>query len=128
MLWDFIQDNIIAQVAAGLIALIVPLAIGWAALLYGRLTGKELEAKHREALQSALTNGLNWALQQVLNGKLNPDGTVPEKAKPAVLAKTQEYVTTSVPDAVRHFGITPSTMDKLAEAKLPTSVPKSLVE
>lgn len=123
MLWQFIQDNIIAQVAAVVIPLLVTAALGWIAILYTRITGRNLEAKHREALQSALTNGLNWALQQVLDGKLNPDGTVPAAAKPAVIAKAQEYVVSSVPDAVQKFQITQPTLEKLVEAKMPLSTP-----
>jgi hypothetical protein len=127
-LWDFIQSNIIAQVVAAILPLIVTALLTWAAILYARITGKELEAKHREALQSALTNGLNWAIQQVLSGKLSKDGTVPESQKAAVVAKAQQYVTSSVPDAVRKFQLSQTTMEKLIEAKLPNSAPKSLTE
>jgi len=127
-LWDFIQSNIIAQVVAAILPLVVTALLTWAAILYARITGKELEAKHREALQSALTSGLNWAIQQVLNGKLNKDGTVPDNAKAQVLAKAQQYVTTSVPQAVQHFKISQPTMEKLVESKMPTSAPKSLTE
>lgn len=127
-MFEFFQDQIIGQVLAVLIPIIVTALLGWAAILYARITGKEMEAKHRDALQMALTNGLNWAIQQVLNGKLNKDGTVPDNAKPAVVAKAQQYVTSSVPDAVRKFQISQPTMEKLIEAKLPTSAPKSLTE
>jgi hypothetical protein len=128
-LFEFFQEQFLGQVLSYVLPLIVVAILGWLATLYARVTGKELEAKHREALQLALTNGLNWAIQQVLNGKLGKDGTVPPAQKDAVVAKAQEYVTTSVPDAVKHFQITPSTMDKLVTAKLPTSAPaKSLVE
>lgn len=129
-MWQFFQDQFMGQVLAVVIPIIVTALLGWAAILYSRITGKELEAKHREALQSALTNGLAWAIQQVLKGKLNADGTVPESKKAEVVAKAQEYVTTSVPDAVQKFNITQPTMDKLITAKLPVSnsPPKSLVE
>jgi len=128
-MFEFFQDQIIGQVLAVVIPIVVTALLGWAAVLYSRITGKELEAKHREALQMALTNGLNWAIQQVLNGKLNKDGTVPESAKVAVVAAAQQYVTTSVPDAVAKFQISQPTMEKLITAKMPTSAPaKSLTE
>lgn len=123
---EFLQEQFLGQVISYVAPLIVIAVLGWLASLYARVTGKELEAKHREALQLALTSGLNWAIQKVLDGKLNKDGTVPEGQKALVVAKAQEYVKTSVPDAVRHFGITPSTMDKLVESKLPTSAPASI--
>jgi len=127
-MFEFFQDQIIGQVLAVLIPIIVTALLGWAAILYARITGKEMEAKHREALQMALTNGLNWAIQQVLNGKLNKDGTVPDSAKLSVIAAAQQYVTASVPDAVRKFEISQPTMEKLITAKLPSSTPKSLTE
>lgn len=127
-MFEFFQEQIIGQVLAVVIPIIVTALLGWAAILYARITGKELEAKHREALQMALTNGVNWAVQQILNGKLSKDGTVPEASKQAVVAKAQQYVTSSVPDAVRKFQISQPTMEKLIEAKLPSSAPKSLTE
>lgn len=126
---EFLQDQFLGQVLSYVIPLVVAAILGWLVTLYARVTGKELEAKHREALQMALASGLNWAIQQVLNGKLNKDGTIPESAKPAVLAKAQQYVTTSVPQAVQHFKISQPTMEKLVESKMPVSVPaKSLTE
>lgn len=122
MIWQFFQDQILGQVLAVLIPLIVTALLGWIAILYTRVTGKQLEEKHRLALQSALTNGVNWAINQLLDGKLNPDGTVPKDQKAAVIATAQQYVTTSVPDAVKKFQITQPTMEKLLTAKLPTSV------
>lgn len=122
MIWQFFQDQILGQVLAILIPLIVTALLGWIAILYTRVTGKELEAKHRQALQSALDNGIRWAINQLLDGKLNPDGTVPKDQKAAVIATAQQYVTTSVPDAVKKFQITQPTMEKLLTAKLPTSV------
>ncbi len=122
MIWQFFQDQILGQVLAVLIPLIVTALLGWIAILYTRVTGKELEAKHRQALQSALDNGIRWAINQLLDGKLNPDGTVPKDQKAAVIATAQQYVTTSVPDAVKKFQITQPTMEKLLTAKLPTSV------
>lgn len=127
-MWQFFQEQFVGQILAIVIPIIVTALLGWAAILYSRVTGKELEAKHREALQSALTNGVHWALQQVLNGKLSADGTVPQSKKAEVVAKAQEYVVTSVPDAVQKFKITQPTMEKLVESKLPISTPKSLVE
>lgn len=126
---EFLQDQFLGQVLSYVIPLVVAAILGWLVTLYARVTGKELEAKHREALQSALVNGLNWAIQQVLNGNLNKDGTVPENQKAAVVATAQQYVVSSVPDAVKKFHISQPTMEKLITAKLPTSAPaKSLTE
>lgn len=127
-MFEFFQEQVLGQVLAVVIPIVVTVLLGWAALLYARITGKEMEAKHREALHMALTNGVNWAVQQILNGKLNKDGTVPDSAKVSVIAAAQQYVTASVPDAVRKFEISQPTMEKLITAKLPSSTPKPVTE
>lgn len=65
-------------------------------------TGIEVDAKTREALQSALENGIRWALQRA--GWL-PDQPVPSNALSAAVT----YVENSVPDALKHFDIDPKT-------------------
>lgn len=126
-MFDWIGDFFTAQVLGPIIGIVVTAIIGWLAALYARVTGKQLEAMHREALQSALENGMKWAIQQVLKGKLTPTGTVPEDAKAAVISKAQDYVVESVPDALRHFGLSKTGLTTLLTPKLPISPPESLV-
>lgn len=68
-----------------------------------RRFGIEIEAQHRLALQSALENGIRWALQQA--------GWLPQQdGKPkAVLDAAAGYVISSVPDALKQFGIDAAT-------------------
>ncbi len=119
MLLDFLRDQVLAQVLAYIIPIAVTAIIGWLAILYAKVTGKNLDAKNREALQSALENGVRFAINELLKGKLTPQGTVPEGDKAAVLATAKNYVATSVPGALKHFKVTNSTLDTLLTAKLP---------
>jgi len=123
-LWDFFQEQLLWQVVGIVVPLVMTAAVGWAAVLYTRVTGKTLDEKNRLALQSALDNGIRWAIQQLLAGKLSPEGTVPAAKKDAVVAKATEYVRSSVPGAVDHFKIGTATMDKLVTAKLPIGGPR----
>lgn len=125
--WFFglFNDQIIGYV----VTTVVTVILGWIAVLYQRITGRQLEAAHRAALQSALENGLKWAIQQVLDGKLQKDGTVPESAKASVIASARKYVIGSVPDALRHFEVSDEKLTDLLVPKLPIAnrVPESLV-
>lgn len=72
------------------IATIVILAlVGWCTQRFSAWTGIQIEAKHREALQSALANGARIAVE---------GGALPD------ISKAVDYVLKSVPDALAHFG------------------------
>jgi hypothetical protein len=57
-------------------------------------TGIQIEARHREALQSALANGIRSAMQP--GGQLDVD---------RVIDDAMGYVERSVPDALAHFKV-----------------------
>jgi hypothetical protein len=75
-------------------------------------TGIEVEAKHREALHSALETALNVGLQ-----KLSQRGRAAYGAS-AFLGDSLDYVHRSVPDAVRHFGVSDRMLGQMLQAKL----------
>lgn len=121
-------EAIVNFFANNIIETLVLLLATWVAGLYQRLTGKQMEKMHREALQSALENGIKAGIQLVLKGKLNQDGTVPAGTSGQILAEAQRYVVKSVPDAVRHFELSDRKIVDLLEPKLPISgAAKSLV-
>lgn len=100
-----------------------------AILLYGaailkQKTGIDIEAKHREALQSALMNGILFALQKAgwVSGQ-----PVSSSILESLLPTARSYVESSVPDALAKFGIDPATtvgkaaLDRLLTPKLPVA-------
>lgn len=113
-----------ASVLQQLLVAIVP-AIGVlisAVVLYGanllkKNTGINIEAKHRDALQSALMNAVLYAIQRT--------NWVPEAPTDNLLASARGYVESSVPDALKQFGIDVGTemgmaqLDRLLTPKLP---------
>lgn len=116
---DLFREQILAQVLAYVIPIIVTLVIGWAGVLYAKLTGKELDKQNRDSLEAALTNGVRWAIQELLDGKLTPQGTVPEAKKAAVVAAAKQYVKTSAPGAIKHFKMSVGKLDERVKSKLP---------
>ena len=79
--------------------------IGWAASKARQKWGIEIEARHREALQSALLNGARLALKHELTGK---------EAIDLIL----RYIRQSVPDAIIGLDARPDVLTDLAKAKM----------
>lgn len=105
--WD-----IIAPIYGAVIAILVPIALAYALKLLRDKTGIEIEAKDREALQSALQNAALSVLRKQGTAALT------SMAEDTIV----NYVRDSVPDAVRRLGkgtpITDAKILKLAAPKL----------
>lgn len=89
-----------------LIAAILTLIIGWLAVEARTRWGIEIEARHREALHSALMTGVRHALARGL------------QERDAVAEAAVEYVRISVPDALRALKPETQQLVRMAEAKL----------
>lgn len=102
--------------AAGLVAAVTPLlidllaivlmaALTWAAAWGKRKFGIDIEAKHRDALHSALMTGARLAAARQLTG-------------PGALQLITDYVRKSVPDALATLAPSQAVLTDLADAKL----------
>lgn len=113
---SFVQELTQALVPA--FGLVVTALVGWAVAMLKAKTGIDIEARHREALQSALTNGALLAMRKA--------GWLPgQPVGQEVLGIGRAYVESSVPDALKRFGIDPgsangkATLDRLLLPHLP---------
>ena len=79
---------------------IIAFALAWAARAFAARTGIEIEARHREALQAALSAAARFALDKAL-GKSNQ----PEIVRDLAVTMATDYVKRSVPDALAHFNV-----------------------
>jgi len=116
-------DIVVNYVLMPVLVTIVTAAVSWAAVQYNKWTGQQIEAKDREALQSALLNGIRLGLQAVLRQHPSADParlTVEQQAIATTVAAG--YVQRSVPDAVKRFGLSPTRIRDLAEPKLPLPI------
>ena len=101
-------DAFIAAASPGIIDLIgltLTGIIGWAAAAARRKWGIEIEARHREALQSALLTGAHLAMKHELTGK-------------AAIDVVLGYIKQSVPDAIGSLNPSTEVLTDLAKAKL----------
>ena len=101
-------DAFMTAAAPGVIELIglaLTGIIGWAAAKARAKWGVDIEARHREALQSALLNGARLALDRQLTGK-------------AAIDLVLTFIRASVPDAIGNLKATPEVLTDLARAKL----------
>lgn len=99
-----LSDALLPYVLA-LIGLALTLLIGWAAAQFTRLTGIQIEARHREALHAALMTGARAALSRGL-----PVQQAVEHA--------MGYAQTSVPGAIAKLRPPEPVLQQLARAKL----------
>mgnify|MGYP007106202572 CR=1 FL=1 len=109
-IYNVLQPYLLAVVSA-----IAAAVVGWLAELLRRKFNLDIDAAHRDALQTALTNGAG-----LLIGKAG--GALADKKldlKSAALAEAVNYVLQAVPGAIRHFGITPEAVAEKLQAKLP---------
>lgn len=79
--------------------------LAWVSKTAHRKWGLEIEARHREALQSAIMTGARLALA----GKLDAE---------AAIRLILQHVQASVPDAVIALQPSPAVLENLARAKL----------
>ena len=99
-IWEALAPSFIEALGA-----LITLLFGWLSVTLHRKWGIEIEARHREALHSALMTGARAAVDGNLNGV---------KARSMVM----DYVRQSVPDALRYLTASDSVLMRLAEAKL----------
>lgn len=95
---DFLQPYIDAAVQALIAAL-----VGWLCLVLKQRTGIEIDEKHRTALTQALSN---QAGSLIADGMVKIEGekiSVPSEA----LAAAAKEAMAKIPQAAKHFGITP---------------------
>jgi hypothetical protein len=99
---------------AELMSLLVAAFMAWLVTWLRNVFKLQIEAKHREALQSALDKGAKLVLEQIdkkLAGK-----TVDVKSP--FVANGVTYVLESVPDAVNYFGLSPERVAELIKPHL----------
>lgn len=88
---------------------------GWLAELARRKFNLSIEASHRDALQTALTNGAGLVLNKLGN---NLQGKTID-VHSALLATAIEYVTKAAPNALAQFDLGPKEIAERIVAKLP---------
>lgn len=107
--WGEVLPSLLA-----LIATLLGLVIRSAAQMAKQRWGIEIEARHREALHSALMTGITAALTRGLGTQ-------------AAIAAALDYAGRSVPDAIAALGPDAETLRALAEAKLRAAIAVPIV-
>lgn len=117
LLWPFSAtasafSTFITAATPGLLELMsvaITALIGWAVAKASKKWGIEIEAKHREALHSALMNAARLALSHQLTG---------DKAVSMIV----DYARQSVPDAIGNLKAPSNVLNDLARAKLEQAI------
>lgn len=90
------METFLQALAEALVPVVVTIIVGYVAMLYKKVTGRQLEAFHRDAFQTALTNVAGGIL-----ATYGTSGAVSEKAIDVAVARLRK----SVPDALEAFGL-----------------------
>lgn len=92
--------------------------VGWLATTIKAKLGVDIEARHREALQAALTNAAGLVINRA--GGAVRALNLPESNP--LLVEGVKYVVDSAPDALKHFGITPEAAGAILIEKLEAKI------
>lgn len=108
MLWN----EFLPIVTTILVTVAIPALIGLAVKWFAKL-GVDIDAKHRDALQTALQNAAALILARFGGGIAPPAATIPQEAI--------SYVQRAAPGALKHFGMEGNTaaIAEKIRAKLP---------
>jgi uncharacterized membrane protein len=96
------------------VSIIVTAIIAYVANLIRQKTGIDIEARHREALQTALANGAGLIINKL--GSSIGDKTIDVRSP--LIRDAVNYVSTAAPDAIRNFGLAPDQLAEKLVAKL----------
>ena len=99
-------------------SVIISAAVLW---LVGTVKAKfniEIDARHRDALQAALTN----AAGLVINRAGGMAGALSLPSRNPLIIEGVDYVVKSAPDALKHFGITPEAAGAVLTEKLEAKI------
>lgn len=105
----------VLQLTIELLGAVVLALAGWAVTKFGKKLGLENDAKIRQYLDEAIKNGVAFAEQKLKEqaGKIDE-----VDVKNAKVAEAANYVIKAVPDAIKHFGVTPEKLADLVTARL----------
>ena len=106
-------DMLKPYIEAALMPVVAAVA-GWLVYRFERFTGVEIDAKNREALQSAMDVAVAWAINR-LGDKARAASL---EARHELIAMAADYVRRSTPDALAYFGISAARLAEMVEARL----------
>jgi len=92
----------------------VAAGVGWLATWIKAKLGIDIEARHREALQAALTNAAGLAIAKA--GDLSLAIRLPQGHD--FIEDGLDYVRKAAPDAMKHFGLSPAEVRDKLRAKI----------
>ena len=97
---------------------LITAAVLWLSATIRSKLNIDIEARHREALQAALTN----AAGLVINRAGGAAAALALPSRDGLLGDGVEYIVKSAPEALKHFGITPETVGAVMKEKLEAKI------
>lgn len=115
------SPEILVAILNGLSSVVIEFTILFAAWVFHRVTGRQMQANDRNALHSAIKTGVNSYINHWLTS--HPGSTI-EDARAAIPEATildyvGGYIERSVPQALRRLSPLPDVLDDLILSYLP---------
>jgi hypothetical protein len=88
--------------------------LGWGTKILKAKTGIEIDAKHRDTIQLALTNAAGLVISKAGDHMIGRKMDLKNEA----LAQAVGYVIKAAPEAIEHFGLTAAELREKIEAKI----------
>lgn len=109
---DAVAPHIIELLVAIVTVVLLPKAYAY--------LGIKVDDSHREVIETALQNGINYAVGKVLG--TNPTLADFTAAKDALIQEATSYALSHVPDALAKIGLGDGEVAQLIEARLPAII------
>lgn len=107
--YDLVAPYVFMAVSGAVVGLLT-----WGTRIFKNWAGIQIEARHREALHSAVMTGVSAALAR---GQLRAS-EISIDVKSQIVKEAIDWAQASVPDALKFIGVTPEALAELAMSKL----------
>jgi hypothetical protein len=105
------------QLAVAVAMAVVPFFAGWIAVRINSVLGLKIDAQHRAVIEQGLVRAVNYGIEFA---RTKLPTTTAVDVKSAVVAQAVNYAMASVPDALKHFDITPERLRTMIESRIST--------
>lgn len=97
------------------VATVLGLVGMWVLQRLARFLGLKIDAGHRATVEQGLDRAIGYAIDRV--GSI-PIGGIPIDMKYSAVEHAASYAQRRIPDALKHFGITPTALAEMIESRL----------
>lgn len=93
----------------------------WAVKRLGGKLGLDIDARQREVIYTAIEGAVGWGAMQA---RLKGENLAKVNVKNELIHVAADYLVQRVPDAIRHFKLSPADVEQLVASRLEVELPE----